>query len=82
MALVPHLAGSFLGVLLLTIAAWRSGVFSRVACALTIAFLVWDFLLPPVGPLEAHLLLAVAWSWLGIQLYRMSDAHWRGVATS
>ena len=81
-ALVPHLAGSFLGVLLLTIAAWRSGAFSRIACALVVAFLVWDFLLPPVGPLEAHLLLAVAWSWMGVQLFRMSDLQWRGVATS
>lgn len=79
MALVPHIVGSFFGVLLLTIAAWRSGAFSRIACAIVIAFLVWDFLLPPVGPLEPHLLLAVGWGWLGIQLFRLSDEQWRGV---
>ena len=82
MALVPHLAGTFFGVLLLTIAAWRSRVFPRVACALVIVFLVWDFLLPTFGPLEPHLLLAVAWTWLGITLVRMPDAAWQGARTS
>jgi hypothetical protein len=77
-ALVPHLVGSFLGVLLLTVAAWRSGVFPRAACALVVAFVVWDFLLPPVGPVEAHLLLAVGWTWLGVTLLRMPHAVWTG----
>jgi len=79
-ALLPHLVGSFLGVLLLTIAAWRSGVFPRAACAMVVAFLVWDFFLVPVGPLEAHLLLAVGWTWLGVALWRMPDQVWRGAA--
>lgn len=78
LALLPHLVGSFLGVLLLTVAAWRSGRFPRVACALVVAFLVWDFFLVPVGPLEAHLLLAVGWTWLGVALWRMPDRTWRG----
>ena len=45
-ALVPHLIGSFFGVLLLAVAAWRSGAFPKAACALVVVFLVWDFLLP------------------------------------
>lgn len=81
-ALVPHLLGSFLGVLLLTVAAWRSQVFPRVACALVALFLVWDFLLPSAGPLEPHLLLAVGWTWLGVTLLRMPDAVWHGAAAS
>jgi hypothetical protein len=44
-ALVAHLVGSFFGVLLVTVAAWRSRAFPKAACALVIAFLVWDFLL-------------------------------------
>lgn len=79
-ALLPHLVGSFLGVLLLSIAAWRSGRFPRAACALVVAFLVWDFFLVPVGPLEAHLLLTVGWTWLGVTLWRMPAQVWRGAA--
>lgn len=78
LALVPHLVGSFLGVLLLTVAVWRSGRFPKAACVLVVVFLVWDFLLPPVGPLEAHLLLAVGWTWLGVTLLRMPHAVWSG----
>lgn len=78
LGLLPHLVGSFVGVLLLSVAAWRSGRFPRLACALVVAFLVWDFFLPPVGPLEAHLLLVVGWAWLGITLVRMPQAVWRG----
>lgn len=78
LGLLPHMVGSFLGVLLLTIAAWRSGRFPKAACALLVAFLVWDFFLPPVGPLEAHLLLFVGWTWMGVALLRMPDAVWRG----
>ncbi len=77
-ALLPHLVGSFFGVLLLMVAAWRSGRFSRVACGLVIAFLVWDFLLPSFGPAEPHLLLAVGWTWLGLQLIRMPQSSWSG----
>jgi hypothetical protein len=77
-ALVPHLIGSFLGVALLSVAAWRSRVFPRAAAALLVAFLVWDFLLPPLGPVDPHVLLVLAWVWMGIQLVRMPDAVWRG----
>ena len=79
-ALVPHLLGSFLGLLLLCLAAWRSRVFPRAACALVIAFLVWDFLLPSYGVLEPHLLLVVGFSWLGIRLATLPPAVWRGAA--
>jgi hypothetical protein len=77
-ALLPHLIGSFFGVLLLMIAAWRSGSFPKVPCALVIAFLVWDFLLPTWGPLEPHLLLFVGWTWLGLALLRMPHSRWLG----
>jgi hypothetical protein len=80
LGLVPHLLGSFFGLLLLSIAAWRSRSFPRPALALLIAFLVWDFMLPPIGPLEAHLLLLVAWCWMGWHLFRTSDAAWAGVS--
>jgi hypothetical protein len=79
-ALVPHLIGSFLGLVLLSIAAWRSGALPRVPVVLLIAFLVWDFALPPLGPVDAHVLLVVAWGWLGVALLRMPDAVWRGTA--
>lgn len=78
MVLLPHLLGSLLGVLLLTIAAWRSGAFPRAACGLVVLFLVWDYFLAPVGPLEAHLLLFLGWTWLGVALIRMPQATWRG----
>ena len=77
-ALVPHLLGSFLGLLLLTLACWRSGRLPRVPLALLAAFLVWDFLLAPVGPLEPHLLLAVALGWLGVHVLRMPVGTWSG----
>lgn len=80
-ALVPHLIGSFLGLLLLGIAAWRSRAFPRTAVALLVAFLVWDFALEPVGPVDAHVLLLLAWGWMGIHLLRMPDSAWRGEAT-
>jgi hypothetical protein len=77
-ALVPHLIGSFLGLILLSVAAWRSRAFPRAAAALLVAFLVWDFLLPPLGPVDAHVLLVLAWGWMGVHLIRMPDAVWRG----
>jgi hypothetical protein len=77
-ALVPHLVGSFLGIVLLGVAMWRSGAFPRVAVALLIAFVVWDFALPMAGPVDAHVLLVVAWVWLGVHLVRLPDAVWRG----
>ena len=43
---------------------------------LLIVFLVWDFLLPSVGPLEPHLLLMVALVWLGMHLVRMPQRIW------
>ena len=55
-SLAPHLIGSFFGILLLAIACWRSG-FPRVPVVLLVVFLLWDFMLAPVGPLEPHLLL-------------------------
>ncbi|WP_324277142.1 hypothetical protein [Blastococcus brunescens] len=76
--LVPHLIGSFFGVLLLSVAAWRSGAFPRMAVALLVAFVVWDFALPPLGPIDAHILLVIAWTWLGVHLVRMSGDVWRG----
>jgi hypothetical protein len=77
-ALYPHLIGSFFGLLLLSTACWRSGVFPKVPLALLVAFLVWDFTLPAVGPLEPHLLLAVALCWLGVHLVRMPARTWTG----
>jgi hypothetical protein len=77
-ALYPHLIGSFLGLILLSIACWRSGVFPKTPLALLVAFLVWDFLLPSVGPLEPHLLLMVALVWLGAHLARMTARTWSG----
>lgn len=76
-ALLPHLIGSFLGLLLLAIAGIRGGLLPRIPLVLLIAFLVWDFFLPAVGPLEAHLLLAVALGWLGIHVLRLPQAVWR-----
>lgn len=77
-ALFPHLIGSFFGLLLLSIACWRSGVFPRVPLALLVAFLIWDFTLPSTGPLEPHLLLMVALVWLGVHLIRMPQRIWLG----
>lgn len=77
-ALVPHLIGSFLGLVLLGVAAWRARAVPRTAVVLMIAFLVWDFLLPPLGPVDPHVLLVVAWVWMGVHLLRMADAAWRG----
>ncbi|HEX6242193.1 MAG TPA: hypothetical protein VFZ61_14885, partial [Polyangiales bacterium] len=37
-ALLPHLIGSFFGLILLSIACWRSGVFPRIALAALVAF--------------------------------------------
>jgi hypothetical protein len=77
-ALVPHLVGSFLGLIILGVAAWRARAVPRPAVALLIAFLVWDFLLPPLGPVDPHVLLVVAWGWMGVHLLRMPHAEWRG----
>ena len=77
-ALYPHLIGSFFGLILLSIAGWRSGVFPKVPLALLVAFLVWDFMLPSAGPLEPHLLLMVALVWLGVHLARMPARVWSG----
>ncbi|CCG03680.1 hypothetical protein [Blastococcus saxobsidens] len=78
-ALVPHLLGSFPGLVLLGVAVWRSGAFPRPAAVLLVGFLVWDFLLPPLGPVGPHLLLVISWIWLGSSLIRMPTARWRGV---
>lgn len=80
LGLLPHLVGSLLGLVLLMAAAWRSGCFPKAACGLVLAFLAWDYFLPPVGPVEAHLLLFVGWTWLGVALLRMPDRVWRGEA--
>lgn len=76
MALLPHLLGSFLGLLLLAIAGLRSISLPRTPLLLLVGFLVWDFLLPSSGPLEPHLLLAVAMCWLGVAVLRMPQAEW------
>lgn len=75
-ALGPHIVGSFLGVMLLAVAALRS--FPKTPAVLLMVFLVWDFLLPPVGPLEAHLVLLVALAWLGVHVLRMPHSVWIG----
>ena len=77
-ALVPHLLGSFLGMFVLMLAAWRSGRLPRVACALVMGFLVWDFLLPTGGLLQPHVLLAVGLGWLGVRIVRMGPDAWAG----
>jgi len=77
-ALVPHLLGSFFGLVLLSVACWRSAAFPRSPLVLLVVFLVWDFTLPSVGVFEPHLLLAVAWAWLGLRLARMTDPEWHG----
>ena len=77
-ALVPHLIGSFLGLILLSVAVWRSRSFPRPTAVLLVAFLVWDFGFPPLGPIDPHLLLVVAWVWMGVHLLRLPDAEWRG----
>lgn len=80
-ALFPHLIGSFIGLMMLCAAAWRSGVFPKPPLVLLIAFLVWDFTLPSFGPLEPHLLLMVALGWLGLHLIRMPHRVWLGATT-
>ncbi|WP_022886627.1 hypothetical protein [Glaciibacter superstes] len=77
-SLAPHLLGSFVGLVLLSIACWKSRAFSRTPIILLVVFLLWDFLLPAVGPLEPHILLIAAWVWLGIDLIRMPASVWRG----
>ena len=77
-ALYPHLLGSFLGLILLSVACWRSGVFPKLPLLLLVAFLVWDFTLPAAGALEPHLLLLVALVWLGLHLVRMPARTWAG----
>ena len=79
-AVVPHLLGSFLGLILLAAAGWRGRSLPRIPLVLLVAFLLWDFLLPPVGPLEAHLLLLISFGWLGVHVARMSWQEWSGTA--
>lgn len=81
-ALVPHLVGSFFGLLLLVVAGWRSRVLHRVPLVLLGMFLLWDFLAPAVGPLEPHLLLMVSLVWLGAQVMRLSRTSWAGGSTT
>lgn len=77
LALLPHLLGSFLGILLLAIAGLRGRSLPRVPLLLLVAFLVWDFLLPAFGPLEPHLLLAVSLCWLGVHVLRLPQPMWQ-----
>ena len=79
-ALLPHLLGSFLGLVILSIAGWRGRSLPRPALAMLVVFLVWDFLLPTAGPFEPHLLLFVAMAWLGVHVLRMSQEQWQGRA--
>jgi hypothetical protein len=76
-ALLPHLLGSFFGLLLLAGAGLKGRSLPRVPLVLLIVFLVWDFLLPSFGPLEPHLLLAAALIWLGIHIARLAPEQWR-----
>lgn len=82
MALVPHLVGSFLGLLLLAVAVWRSGAFPKASAALLVAFLVWDFVLSDLVTVDSGILLVLAWGWMGVHLLRMGDDEWRGVPAS
>ena len=77
-ALLPHLVGSFLGLLLLVLACWRARSCPRTPLVLLSAFLVWDFLLPAYGALEPHLLLFAALAWIGVHMMLMSDEAWHG----
>jgi hypothetical protein len=77
-ALLPHLVGSFFGLLLLAVAGWRGRTLPRIPLALLVAFLIWDFGLPASGPFEPHLLLAIALGWLGVHVIRMPLSRWRG----
>lgn len=77
-ALIPHLVGSFFGLLLLAVAGWRGRTLPRIPLALLVAFLIWDFGLPASGPFEPHLLLAIALGWLGVHVIRMSRSRWCG----
>jgi hypothetical protein len=78
MALLPHLLGSFFGLLLLALAGWRGRTLPRIPLALLVVFLIWDFGLPATDPLEPHLLLAIALGWLGVHVIRMPNSRWRG----
>jgi hypothetical protein len=77
-ALLPHLVGSFLGLLLLVLACWRARSCPRTPLVLLSAFLIWDFMLPAYGALEPHLLLFVALAWLGVHMVLMGDEAWQG----
>lgn len=77
MALLPHLFGSFFGLLLLCGAGLKERRLPRVPLVLLMVFLAWDFLLPSFGALEPHLLLAVALCWLGIHVMRLEPELWR-----
>ncbi len=76
-ALLPHLVGSFFGLLLLAIAGIRGRSWPRVPLGLLIVVLVWAFLLPPFGPLEAHLVLLVSLVWLGVHVLRLPQGVWQ-----
>lgn len=76
-ALLPHLLGSFFGLLLLAVAGLKGRSLPRVPLVLLIVFLVWDFLLPSFGPLEPHVLLAAALIWLGVHIARLAPEQWR-----
>lgn len=78
LGLLPHLLGTLLGLALLMVAGWRSGRLPKGACALVLAFLAWDYFLPPWGPFEPHLLLFLGWTWLGVALVRMPHRVWAG----
>ncbi|MDQ3735424.1 MAG: hypothetical protein M3400_15755 [Actinomycetota bacterium] len=78
-ALFPHLIGSFVGLLLLSVACWRSGAFPKTPLLLMVAFLVWDFVAPVTfGPFRAHMLLVMSCVWLGAHLLRMPTDVWAG----
>lgn len=81
--ILPHFLGSLVGLLLLTIACWRSRAFPRTPLLLLLAFLVWDYavafeMVPEGRWVAPHILLVVAWGWMGIHMIRMPHAIWRG----
>lgn len=79
--LVPVIAGMFIGLMLLSVALWRSG-FGRSPAVLLALWPLWDFFGPgPVGPVTADLFLIAAGTWLGLVVLRMPQERWRGPVT-
>lgn len=76
--LVPVIAGMFFGLLLLSLACWRS-MLPKVPAVILALALLWDFVGPgPIGLFSSELLLLVAVGWLGLAVARLPHAKWLG----